>query len=355
MKEDIVMKKVTCFGAGSFLEKCFTMIRKVYDIIYIYDNDSKKWGTEFICNGVATGITIVSPEKYITKREEEIIYITSSYADKISIQLNKMCVGGGNKYYVIYGGVDNICYNHQNMLWKYIQNSIKSMINDIERYPFDFKTYMKSVYREWSNIFFAANKVLLPNLQKESKILDYGFGCGTLVLNWLLLGYNAYGVDVDIEKYMYVMQLIDDLCLPSEWKKHFILYDGIEMCFNDNEFDFVFCDYVLEHVANCRKSVKEMLRVCKREGYLQLNCPNYDASYEEHFFLDLGKPLRGNKKEFCKLVKQMGGNEEYVHTLNFINTQDVYDMLGESGYQMEITNCKDIDELKGISLRIKKK
>lgn len=57
------MKKVSCFGAGSYLEKCFKIIRNVYEILCIYDNDSSKWETEFIYNGIPTGINIVSPEK----------------------------------------------------------------------------------------------------------------------------------------------------------------------------------------------------------------------------------------------------------------------------------------------------
>lgn len=263
---------------------------------------------------------------------------------------------GIHTFYVIPSEVDNICYKHQNMLWKYIKDSLKSIIKDAERHPYDFETHMKHTYKSWSNIFFAGSSKLLPYICKESKILDYGFGCGTIVLNLLLLGYDAYGIDIDAEKHAYVIQLIDDLYFPSEWKEHFIVYDGKTICFDSSEFDFVFCDYVLEHVANCSESLNEMLRVCKKNGCIQLNCPNYDFTYEPHFFLDLKKPIRGNKAEFCELVKANGGNEEYVDTLNFINTQDVYDMLDKLDYQLEITDCRKGEEvLKDISLLIRKK
>ena len=330
------MRKVICFGAGKLLEKYFNILNNSAQILCICDNDPLKWGKEFICEGVASGIEIVSPS-ILDKLERDVqVLVTSSFCDEIANQLKKV---GKYVYYVVGGGINHITYKHQEMLWNYIRESKKDVIKDDKKYPVNVEDYMENVYRWWGNIYFHSRVIsMLPYLDKRTKILDYGCGCGTAVLNLLLLGFDAYGIEIDTKKYAYIMQLIDDLLLPVEWKDHFKLYDGNEICFDDEYFEFVFSLQVLEHVSDCYMSVREMLRVCKKNGYLQLECPNYDSCYEKHFYIDFGKPLHGNKEEFCEHVKKIGGNEEYAQSLNFIDGMDVYNFVKESGYQTEMVD-----------------
>jgi len=190
-------------------------------------------------------------------------------------------------------------------------------------------------------------------IYKEKKVLDYGFGCGTLILNLLLNNIDAYGVDIDVDKAKFVSEKIDELDYPQEYKKHFIVYNGDRTSFSDNEFDVVFCDYVLEHVYDCENSIREMYRVCKVGGYIHIACPNYDSSFEEHYLIDFEKPLRGNKEEFKKFISQKGGNNELIDDLNFINLEDVILILNKLG-NVEIINLNTQNKLKRIDLLIRK-
>jgi len=50
--------------------------------------------------------------------------------------------------------------------------------------------------------------------------------------------------------------------------QQFIQADGENLPFNDNEFDFVICNQVLEHVENPEAFLKEQMRVAKK-GYIE--------------------------------------------------------------------------------------
>lgn len=58
----------------------------------------------------------------------------------------------------------------------------------------------------------------------------------------------------------------DDLRLYPHEK--FITADGNQLPFKDKEFDYVFCNHVLEHVEDPQQFVSELSRVAKR-GYLE--------------------------------------------------------------------------------------
>lgn len=72
------MENIICFGAGSFLEKYIKVFSNIYNISYICDNDSSKWGKKYTFESLSDvcEIDIIS-----------------------SVQLQK-CWGGG----------DSICY-----------------------------------------------------------------------------------------------------------------------------------------------------------------------------------------------------------------------------------------------------
>ncbi len=52
-----------------------------------------------------------------------------------------------------------------------------------------------------------------------------------------------------------------------------IRMDVSELCFEDNTFDVIICNHVLEHVENDRQAIYEMHRVLKPGGYAILNSP----------------------------------------------------------------------------------
>ncbi len=53
--------------------------------------------------------------------------------------------------------------------------------------------------------------------------------------------------------------------------------------FPDDEFDFVYCFTVLEHVNDISKCIDEMIRILKPGGTIYINTPNYQFPYERHY------------------------------------------------------------------------
>jgi len=54
--------------------------------------------------------------------------------------------------------------------------------------------------------------------------------------------------------------------------------------YNDNEFDFISCDHVLEHVPDYQKAIAELFRVIKKNGTVEITVPllpDLENTYED--------------------------------------------------------------------------
>lgn len=111
---------------------------------------------------------------------------------------------------------------------------------------------------------------ILKRLCKESKnVLDMGCGEGTR-LNYLI-GKSKNGVGVDISR-----------TAVEKAKKRYPALDFIEadlekIPFNNNSFDLVYSAFVLEHLANPEKFIREAIRVTNHGGKVVLIAPNYGS------------------------------------------------------------------------------
>jgi SAM-dependent methyltransferase len=79
--------------------------------------------------------------------------------------------------------------------------------------------------------------------------------------------------------------------LPAiELNKPIIYYDGGRFPFGDQEFDYVICSHVLEHVDNLEDFLRELIRVAPR-GYLEFPTVYYEYLYNfgEHVNLVVHK------------------------------------------------------------------
>lgn len=77
------------------------------------------------------------------------------------------------------------------------------------------------------------------------------------------------------KKYFRCKQYIGVEIAETEIKnsKHDVLYDGVNLPFNDSSFDTVLCFEVIEHVKEPHKFIREMARVLKNRGTLILSSP----------------------------------------------------------------------------------
>jgi ubiquinone/menaquinone biosynthesis C-methylase UbiE len=135
------------------------------------------------------------------------------------------------------------------------------------------------------------DKVIEQVELKNKTILDQGCGEGVWLeafsnfTDWK----NIYGFDVDPESISKLSALSPQLS-ASQLK----VCPAEKLEFEDDKFDIVFSNEVLEHVENDRKSVEEALRVLKSGGKFIIFTPNRGWPFETHGMFFRGKYIWGN-------------------------------------------------------------
>ena len=98
--------------------------------------------------------------------------------------------------------------------------------------------------------------------------------------------------------------------------------DICNLPFEDNEFDVILCNHVLEHIPNDTKAMQELYRIMKPGGFGVFQIPqdlNRDTTFEDNTITD--------KKERTKIFGQ------YDHVR--VYGKDYFDKLRSIGFQVE--------------------
>lgn len=330
------MRNIVIYGTGGTLYKYLNQLEKSFMIDAVCDSDSAKWGG--IVSGNSRDYNIVSPED-IEKFKDRDIFITSLYWREIEEKLKN---NGFKKLHSpvsdrpLYGDFDS-----NKELFRYVKGNENK----------------GEIYEGWSNHYKKnpAFEYLEKNgfLRSGGRVLDYGFGMGTATMSNLLQGYDAYGVEVDEYKDKYVRNKLAELDYPKEWMDRMIKYDGERLPFPDNHFDAILCWYVLEHVRDTENTINEMLRVCSKGGCVRIDCPNYDDSYEQHYHIDIGRPLKNNRRLLIEKVIEAGKDKSLAESLNMVNKKEIYEILIKRN-NIDVFKLNDVEK-SNISIVIRKR
>jgi ubiquinone/menaquinone biosynthesis C-methylase UbiE len=127
------------------------------------------------------------------------------------------------------------------------------------------------------------------------KILDMGCGEGVWTFRFAEITdpKNVYGSDFDVDQIKSIRNLTDKGRggIPPE---NFVGCPGENLDFEDNTFDIVFHNEVLEHVQDDKKTIEECLRVLKPGGLMIFFTPNTLWPFEQHGMFFRGKYYWGN-------------------------------------------------------------
>lgn len=120
---------------------------------------------------------------------------------------------------------------------------------------------------------------------EEARILDNGCGLGTYLEAFGQVATNQrFGLEIEFERAQQALPTADGI----------ILGVGENLPFPDNQFDFVFSNEVVEHVADDRLYAAEMVRVVRPGGRLLIFCPNRWYPVEQHGIFWRGTYRFGN-------------------------------------------------------------
>ena len=106
----------------------------------------------------------------------------------------------------------------------------------------------------------------------HGKILDDGCGVGTYVTHLAAFGGLVFGLEYDFERAQDAKQVSD----------HILSAAGEYLPFPSGSFDLILSNEVIEHVADDKLAVREMVRVLRPGGRITLFCPNIGYPFETH-------------------------------------------------------------------------
>lgn len=225
-------------------------------------------------------------------------------------------------------------------------------------------------YQINSRIIFYINEFLKNHelLKDNINILEWGCGKGKDVLKLREMGYNAYGVDIDVEPINNGRKLFIkmgyDPNLISEISK-----EG-RTIFNNGQFHFIFSNQVFEHIKDLEIVAKEMSRITASFGEaLHL----YPAPYyikEGHLFMPfvhwfpknlirkliiafyviVGVEPKWSKYENIKLTDKIDGYYQYsINKTFYRNHKVIENIFNKYGFDV---NYKTIDNPRVLRKKI---
>ncbi|TDL99329.1 MAG: SAM-dependent methyltransferase [Flavobacteriaceae bacterium] len=119
-----------------------------------------------------------------------------------------------------------------------------------------------------------------------------------------------------------ILSHLDYITLDLESPLADVKADICDLPFEDNRFDVVFCNHVLEHIKDDQKAISEIYRVLKNKGWAILQVP-MDYQKEETF----EDPTITDKEERIRLFGQ------YDHLR--VYGKDYYQRLSKFGFEVK--------------------
>jgi len=156
------------------------------------------------------------------------------------------------------------------------------------------------------------------------KVLVVGCGTGGELVNFNKKGADVYGLEPDYKAYQISLLKAKLQGIPEN---NIVKGYSEKLPYADNNFDFVYCFTVLEHVSDVRRSIEEMVRVTKPLGRIFIETPDYRQFYEGHYKLPLPMFL---PKWFNKVfLKLLGRPTQLFDSLQFVNSRKLTNIFME--------------------------
>jgi SAM-dependent methyltransferase len=131
------------------------------------------------------------------------------------------------------------------------------------------------------------------------RILDWGCGRGKSVIKLLNEGYDAYGVEIDENTMSKGFDLLESRGLNPKDRLRLVSETN---SFEDNWFDIVFSEQVVEHVEDIDQMISEIARITKKGGVGVHVYPGSRSIVEVHLHMPWVHWLPKNKLRYWYLI-----------------------------------------------------
>ena len=225
-----------------------------------------------------------------------------------------------------------------------------------KHYPKASQKEIEKQIEDWQNKISSSAKLVeffteRVGRVKDKKILDVGFGSGGVGIAFAKAGAIVSGVDVDRE----LKKIAEQNSATNNTKLDLRTYNGSDLPFGDNFFDYVTSSSVLEHVSYPEKLLNEMLRVLKNHGRIFLSLPNKYAPLETHTLAYFVSYMpRGMANLYLRFLHRSPLEDDNLHFYSYF---DILRMLKKANYKYELI-YKNPEEMTGtkktIALILKK-
>ena len=163
-------------------------------------------------------------------------------------------------------------------------DSQKTWIETTNRYWLDggLRYFKKSLENHVQLSKTLADSILNNLPKKPIVVLDIGAGYGGVSINFALRGIKVIAVEPSATDRRVIKYLVNR---HSKAKGSITVIDGFAESLHiaKNSIDLCILSQVLEHVDDPEKTMREVSRVLKKNGYCHLTSPNYLFPVEQHY------------------------------------------------------------------------
>ncbi len=215
-----------------------------------------------------------------------------------------------------------------------------------KHYPFSSEKELDKQIKDWQNKVEASGGIVSffqdrVGQIKGKKVLDVGFGSGGVSIAFNKAGAAVVGVDVEPD----LKPIAQKNAFYHGANIDFIVYEGRELPFGNDSFDYIVCCSVFEHMSFPQRMMSEMLRVLKPEGKMLLTLPNKYYPKETHTLAYFVSYMpRWMARIYLKVLKRSPLEHDNLHFYSYFN---IVRFMKNTGYKYEIL-YKDLKNMKGL-------